>query len=139
MSSFIEPTTAEREFIFGRAAEGKTPLEIADEMDVRRDRWSAARWVERVLHRCDTHIDEVALKRAAQGDRRVYRRLTPAERAEFVRRSEALFAEERWRNSVPGISRGPATDSKTLLLGLLGVSDSHWRTLVERARDERMV
>lgn len=135
MSGFTEPTEEQRQLIFDRAAEGRTPTEIAEEISGR-DRWTTARWVERVLHRCDPHIDEVALTRAAQGDRAVYGRLTPAERLEFVRRQEAVFAEERWLDGVLGVRRDAATDFKSKLLPLLGVSDGHWRALVRRSRDE---
>src|SRR5690242_9632359 len=136
---FKEPTDEQRQVIFELAAEGRTPAEIARSEFPSRNPHNKERWVERVLHRCDTHIDEVALARAAQGDRAVYLRLTPAERMEFVRRQEAVFAEERWLDGVLGVRRDAATDSRNKLLPLLGVSDGHWRALVRRSRDEKTV
>ena len=137
MTSFRPPTDEQRDLIFERPAEGRTPLEIAAELNLPRDRWSVARWVERVLHRYDPHVDEVAVRRAMQGDRPVYRRLTPAERVEFTRRAAALFAERGDHGDLAGLPAGSdPTDSRKALLGALHISESHWRTLVGRAFSE---
>lgn len=84
----------------------------------------------RTFDATDTYIDEVAIERASRGDREVWRNLTPTERGEFVRRTEARFqaeAESEWRAHT---GRAARTALKSNLLDLLGVTSDHWRMLV---------
>lgn len=94
------------------------------------------RLVERTLQAADEYIDEIAMTRAAQGDRAVWHALTPHERAEFVRRTERRFLAEEQAACQPHTGRGNRLESRWTLHVALGISNSHWRAMVQRYLDE---
>jgi hypothetical protein len=75
--------------------QGKTPTEISRVIDVSKSQVRV--WIQNP-QRFSPYIDEIAVKRALDGDRKVYENLSRVEQEEFLRRSRVISQQDLKEN-----------------------------------------
>lgn len=105
--------------VYDLSADGfGTINQIADEVGVKWD--TVQRWLSQPA-KYDPYIDEVAVRRAIDGDGAVYAALTIWERDEFFLRIQEIkekFFGYEWDLYVQGLARNLGVNSRTIQRGL---------------------